>query len=109
MKNKDYHELLILRNINENTSQPILAKQVGFSIGKVNFIIKALVEKGFLKCDRFVSSEHKMKYTYLLTDDGIREKMLLTKKFITRKKSEYEELQREYETDVAKWGECTNA
>ncbi|MBL0687561.1 MAG: MarR family EPS-associated transcriptional regulator [Sulfurospirillum sp.] len=101
---RDYQELLILRNINQNTSQPRLAKEVGFSVGKVNFIIKALVDKGLLKCDRFISSNNKMKYSYLLTDDGIREKMVLTKKFIDRKKTEYEELQREYEIDVAKWG-----
>ena len=47
----------------------------------------------------------KMKYSYLLTDDGIREKMILTKKFIDRKREEYEQLQREYELDILKWGE----
>ena len=44
-----------------------------------------------------------MKYSYLLTDDGVKEKMILTRKFIQRKKAEYEELQRELEADSIKW------
>ena len=100
---KDYNDLLILRAIKEDVSQPSIAKDIGFSVGKVNFILKALVEKGFVKTERFLNSNNRMKYTYLLTEAGIREKMSLTQKFIARKKAEYEELQNELEQDKQKW------
>ena len=100
----EYSELQILRNIRENISQPSLAKEIGFSVGKVNFIIKALIEKGLVKSEKFMASDNRMKYVYLLTDEGVKEKMQLTKKFIDRKKREYEELQREFEADTLKWG-----
>ena len=100
----EYNTLQILRNIKEDVSQPSIAKEVGFSVGKVNFILQALVEKGLVKSERFIASNNKMKYSYLLTDEGIKEKMTLTRKFIDRKKVEYEELQRELEADSVKWG-----
>jgi len=100
-----YNQLQVLRFIKEDSSQTTISKEIGFSIGKVNFILKALVEKGFIKVERFVGSHNKAKYKYLLTDDGIKEKMNLTKKFIERKKREYEELQRELEVDKLKWGD----
>lgn len=100
----EYNDLQILRAIKEDISQPSIAKDIGFSVGKVNFILKALVEKGFIKYERFHNSDNKMKYRYLLTEDGIKEKMILTQKFIARKKSEYEELKRELEVDTQKWG-----
>lgn len=103
MKN-DYNDLQILRAVREDMSQPSMAKEIGFSLGKVNFILQALIEKGLIKTERFLSSNNRMKYTYLLTDDGIKEKMSLTQKFITRKKAEYEELQKELELDRQKWG-----
>lgn len=81
-----------------------MAKEVGFSVGKVNFILKALIEKGLVKTERFMTSNNRMKYAYLLTDEGIKEKISLTKKFIARKKAEYEELQKELELDKQKWG-----
>ena len=100
----EYHTLQILRNIREDVSQPSIAKEVGFSVGKVNFILQALVEKGLVKSERFLASNNKMKYSYLLTDDGVKEKMTLTRKFIERKKAEYETLQSELEADNLKWG-----
>ncbi|MDQ7068738.1 MAG: MarR family EPS-associated transcriptional regulator [Sulfurimonas sp.] len=100
----EYNQLQILRNIKEDVSQPSIAKEVGFSVGKVNFILKALVEKGLVKSEKFIASNKKMKYSYLLTDEGIKEKMQLTKKFIAKKKAEYEELQRDLESDRLKWG-----
>jgi EPS-associated MarR family transcriptional regulator len=99
----DYTQLQVLRSITEDTSQPKIAKKIGYSVGKVNFIIKALVEKGFIKVENFSHSNNKLKYQYLLTDEGIKEKISLTKKFIQRKKAEYEELQRELEVDNLKW------
>ncbi len=96
----DYAQLQVLRHITDDTSQPKIAKKIGYSVGKVNFIIKALAQKGLLKIENFSNSKDKLKYKYLLTDEGMKEKISLTKKFIQRKKAEYEELQRELEIDI---------
>lgn len=89
--------LRILRNIENIQSQKSLADELGCSVGKINYILKALIEKGLIKADNFMTNKNKNQYKYLLTQDGIEEKIELTKKFIVRKKAEYEELQRELE------------
>ena len=90
-------ELLLLRHAQNISSQKSLAKEIGFSVGKVNYVLNALINKGFIKSERFLNANNKKQYSYLLTDDGIKEKIALTKKFILRKKAEYEELQRDLE------------
>lgn len=102
--NNEELELVMLKHANSISSQKSLADEIGFSVGKINYVLKALVDKGFIKAERFLTSDNKTKYQYLLTDEGIHEKMQLTKKFIARKKAEYEELQKDYEADVLKWG-----
>ena len=91
-------DLLVLKNTHTISSQKTFAKEVGFSVGKINYVLRALIDKGLIKAEVFLTSDNKKKYTYLLTDDGIKEKVSLTKKFITRKKAEYEELQRDLES-----------
>ena len=91
-------ELVILKNAELMHSQRSLAKEIGFSVGKINYVLKALVDKGFIKADTFLTTQNKRKYSYLLTEEGIKEKIKLTQKFIVRKKAEYEELQRDLET-----------
>ena len=88
-------ELLLLKNAESMQSQRSLAGEIGFSVGKVNYVLKALVDKGFIKVDSFLNATNKRNYSYLLTDEGIKEKIHLTQKFIIRKKAEYEELQRD--------------
>ncbi len=90
-------KLLLLKRAESISSQKSLAKEIGFSVGKVNYVLKALINKGFIKAEVFLNAQNKRKYSYLLTDDGIKEKISLTKKFIVRKKAEYEELQRDLE------------
>jgi len=51
-----------------------LADEIGFSVGKINYILKAIADKGFIKAERFLSSDNKKKYKYLLTDAGTNEK-----------------------------------
>ena len=97
-------ELLLLKRAENISSQKLLAKEIGFSVGKVNYVLKALVDKGFIKAENFMTSDNKRKYTYLLTDEGVKEKITLTKKFIVRKKAEYEELQKDLEDYNLKWG-----
>ena len=95
--NKEELELFILKSAEGMQSQRSLAKEIGFSVGKVNYVLNALVDKGFIKAEAFLNTKNKRKYSYLLTDDGIREKISLTQKFIVRKKAEYEELQKDLE------------
>jgi EPS-associated MarR family transcriptional regulator len=97
-------ELLMLKHAETISSQRSLANKIGFSVGKINYVLNALIEKGFIKSENFITSDNKRKYKYLLTEKGIQEKMQLTRKFITMKKAEYEELQAELEKDTLKWG-----
>jgi len=89
--------LSVLRNIDTLKSQKSLADELGISVGKVNYVLKALIEKGLIKAENFFENKNKNQYKYLLTEKGFKEKVALTKNFIQRKKAEYEELQRELE------------
>ena len=79
-----------------------------FSIGKVNYIAKSLADKGFIKIGNFINKKDKTKYKYILTNDGIKEKISITRLFIERKKLEYERLQEELEYDMQKIGNIIN-
>jgi len=85
--------LNILRKIETIEDQKTLAEELGFSVGKINYVLKNLMEKGLVKTERFLKSDNKRGYRYLLTPQGIEQKITLTKKFIEIKKKEYEELQ----------------
>ena len=90
-------ELLELMHIvqeNPNISQRQLAKEIGLSIGKVNYCLKALIDIGFVKVDNFNNSNQKLKYAYILTPKGIQQKIIITKEFITKKIEEYEKLKK---------------
>ncbi len=89
--------LQILRNIDDFKTQKSLAQDIGISVGKVNYVLKALIEKGFVKTENFFANKNKNQYKYFLTKEGLKEKLILTEKFIERKKCEYEELQKELE------------
>jgi EPS-associated MarR family transcriptional regulator len=91
--------LKLLKHIeqNPNASQRDLAKAVGVSVGKVNYCVKALVEKGFVKAGNFGRSDHKLGYLYLLTPSGIEAKANLTVNFLKRKIAEHEQLLGEIE------------
>lgn len=78
-------------------SQRQLAVGVGVSLGKANYCLKSLIDKGFIKVKNFHGNPHKAKYAYLLTPKGIREKSKLTVKFLHRKITEYEALKVEIE------------
>ena len=80
---------------NPNKSQRNLADELGFSLGKLNYCLKALKEKGLVKIKNFQKHEKKLNYVYILTPKGITEKTKLTINFMKRKMEEYEELKRE--------------
>jgi EPS-associated MarR family transcriptional regulator len=94
LKNEEL-TLNILRTLPKVNNQKTLAEELGFSIGKTNYVLKALIDKGLIKAENFFHNKNKNQYKYLLTQEGIEEKIALTKKFIARKKAEYEELKRE--------------
>lgn len=80
-------------------SQRDLAEATGFSLGRTNYVIHALMEKGFLKVGRFLKADNKLtKTAYILTPSGIRHRMELTQGYIERKKAEYEALRAELES-----------
>ena len=79
----------------EKQSQRELAKVLGFSLGKLNFVLKALIVKGLVKMEKFAHSEQKIQYRYILTPDGIKEKIQVTAAFIERKQAEYERILQE--------------
>jgi len=89
--------LNILRNIENTPNQKSLAKKLEISVGKINYVLKALVEKGLIKAENFYQNKQKNQYKYLLTQEGFKEKLILTEKFIERKKREYDQLLAELE------------
>lgn len=89
----------VLRLLNENPemSQRELAAEVGVSVGGMHYVLNALIEKGLVKLGNFTAAEDKRRYAYVLTPRGIREKSLLTARFLKRKLAEYEALKAEIE------------
>ena len=72
-----------------------IAQKVGISNGSAYYLLTSLIDMGFVKLSNFKDSSQKIKYSYLLTPKGIREKSLITSKFLVRKKQEYELLKKE--------------
>lgn len=94
-KNQDY--LNVLRKINNkpNLTQRKLAEELGFSLGKLNYCLKALQVKGLVKIKNFRKNPNKIKYIYVLTPEGISQKAKLIYNFMQKKFREYEELKKE--------------
>jgi len=94
---KKEDQLDILRKVEKkpNSTQRELAKELGFSLGKFNYCIKALQQKGFIKIKNFKRNPKKINYLYVLTPQGIAEKTELTLNFMKRKIREYDELKKE--------------
>ncbi len=91
--------LKILKHIQTNpeASQRQLAQELGVSVGKVNYCIRALVGKGFVKAGNFKRNTDKLSYLYLLTPKGIEEKSKLTARFLQRKLVEHKQITLEIE------------
>tara|TARA_B100001248_G_C27031472_1_gene296608 strand:+ start:173 stop:472 length:300 start_codon:yes stop_codon:yes gene_type:complete len=92
-------EFDVLRRISKrpNSNQRTLAKELGFSLGKINYCLNALKDKGLVKMQNFVNNPSKINYVYVLTPKGISQKTKLTINFMKRKLKEYEELKKEIE------------
>lgn len=90
----------VLRKIHKNpdASQRKMAEDLGFSLGKLNYCLQSLKEKGFVKINNFKKQKHKINYIqYIITPKGISERTKLTIDFMKRKMKEYDDLKRELE------------
>jgi EPS-associated MarR family transcriptional regulator len=90
-------DALRLLSTNPDMTQRELAEALGVSLGAVNYCLKALVEKGWIKLENFQKNPNKLSYLYLLTPMGVSAKAALTASFLTRKRKEYEALKIEIE------------
>ena len=94
-KNQDNLDLLRKISKKSSVSQRMLAKELGFSLGKLNYCINALRDKGLIKIKNFKNNKNKINYIYILTPKGISKKTTLTLNFMKIKMKEYEELKKE--------------
>ena len=97
--NEDHFDLLRTIHKKPKSSQRELANELGFSLGKLNYCLKALQSKGFVKIKNFKKNPKKINYLYVLTPKGISEKTKLTLNFMKKKMREYDELKAEIEKE----------
>ena len=79
----------------ERLSQRDLSDRIGLSLGRINFIVKSLIQKGYIRTKRFKNSKNKWGYRYVLTPRGLDKRVQLTRAFLARKKAEHQALMRE--------------
>jgi len=92
-----HYKVMRLLEDNPDLTQRELAESLGVSVGSVNYCLKALVDKGWVKMKNFAHSKNKFGYVYVLTPNGFAEKALITQRFLQRKMDEYEQLKAEIE------------
>lgn len=97
MHEDTHFKVLRIIESNPKITQRDLAKTLGISLGKANYCVKALIEKGWIKTNNFKNSKNKLAYAYILTPEGLKQKKLITVSFLQRKLQEYEELKLEIE------------
>ncbi|MCK6406668.1 MAG: MarR family EPS-associated transcriptional regulator [Rhodocyclaceae bacterium] len=83
-------QLLKLIERSPGLSQRELSRELGVSLGKTHYLLRALVEKGWVKANNFRRNDNKLAYAYLLTPMGVREKLRMTRDYLRRKEIEYE-------------------
>ena len=79
-------------------SQRDLSNQIGLSLGKTNFLLKSLIGVGWVKVNNFRRSDNKLGYAYVLTPQGVAEKVRITKRYLKKKEAEYLALESEIES-----------
>ena len=97
--NPDHFEILRKIKSKPNSSQRELASDLGFSLGKLNYCLNALKDKGLIKIKNFQKNPNKIGYAYVLTPKGLAEKTKLTLNFMSRKMKEYDELKSEFDSE----------
>ena len=94
-KDQDHFEILRTLEKEPESTQRQLASKLGFSLGKLNYCLKALKQNGYVKINNFKKSKKKIKYLYKLTPLGLAEKTKMTINFMNRKMKEYDQLKKE--------------
>ncbi len=94
---KDEFETLRQIDVGNINSQRKMAENLGFSLGKLNYCLNSLKEKGFIKLKNFRKSKNKLGYSYILTPRGFTQKIKLTINYMNRKMKEYDELKMDFE------------
>lgn len=97
IQEETHFRIMRLLQDNPDLTQRELADRLGMSVGSLNYCLNALIDKGFVKMANFQKSKNKFKYVYLLTPQGIAEKVALTSRFLKRKMQEYDALKLEIE------------
>lgn len=90
-----HHRILQILSEDQTISQRELANRLGVSLGKTNYLLQALIEKGWVKARNFKNNRNKLAYAYLLTPSGIEEKIRLTMQYLQQKVEEYHALRRQ--------------
>jgi len=107
LSDEDRYRILKLLESQPELSQRQIARELSVSLGKVNFCLKALIDKGLVKARRFSRSPNKKAYLYILTLKGIEEKGKVTLRFLAKKQQEHQELISEIESLKAEVGKLT--
>jgi EPS-associated MarR family transcriptional regulator len=92
MEHELRHKIFSILQADPEINQRELARRLGISLGKTNYCLQALIEKGWVKARNFKNNRNKLAYSYLLTPSGLEEKARLTVRFLRHKMSEYQEL-----------------
>ena len=98
MQDEVSYKLLKIIEEDPHLSQREIAARMGVSLGKANYCLKSLIEKGFIKARNFYNNNNKVSYIYMLTPSGVEEKVSVTYRFLKRKMREYEEIKAEIES-----------
>jgi EPS-associated MarR family transcriptional regulator len=105
IQEETHYKIMRVLEENPDLTQRELAEKLGMSVGGVNYCLNALIDKGLVKMGNFQKSKNKFKYVYLLTPQGITEKLSMTNRFLKRKMEEYEALKVEIGLLKAEMGE----
>lgn len=99
-KPEETAQLALMRLLSDRpaASQREISDRLGLSLGKANYLVRALLNRGLVKVQNFRRSDNKMAYAYLLTPSGVAEKMRLTRVFLSHKRAEFEMLRSEIES-----------
>lgn len=107
LRDDAHWRVLSLIEAEPELSQRQLSERLGVSLGKTNYLLRALLSKGLVKAENFRRSDNKLAYLYLLTPEGMAEKLRLTRAYLARKESEYQALKQEIDAvrnELAKAG-----
>ena len=108
VQEETHYKIMRVLEENPDLTQRELAEKLNMSVGSVNYCLNALIDKGLVKMANFQKSKNKFRYVYLLTPQGVAEKLALTSRFLKRKMEEYEALKVEIDLLKTQVIDCQN-